>query len=129
MPMNQCVDVDPNIYQFDRNTGTCVDNTDGTFLPNCSSTAIGDPCKELVDTNFVGFIGSTTPATDFASGTNPVTECGAYYFCYEQQTYDSGTCPCNEIFDSATNPCKVEATPACFPCTGQFFEEKYRTLF
>lgn len=105
----------PGTFQFDRNTGTCVDNTDGIRLPNCTASMStgGDPCKDAV-AGFVGYVGKTSPTSDLA--VNTITECDKWYFCYEQATYDSGTCSCGEEFGTADNPCKLLTTSTVF-CT------------
>lgn len=107
--MSKCEDP-PLLFHFDRNTGTCVDNTGGVLLPNCTSGFTqGDPC-ELTTPEFIGNIGHTSTL----EATNPITDCDKWYFCYEKQTYQDGTCPCGQEFDSETNPCKI-STPGATP--------------
>lgn len=94
-------------FHFDRNTGTCVDNTGFARLPSCDPSKGGanvDPCK-VAPATFVGNIGATSPPSDVPAGT--IADCDKWYFCFESETYDSGTCPCGQIFDSASNPCKI----------------------
>lgn len=90
-------------FHFDRNTGTCVDNTGFVRLPSCKGSANVDPCKQTAAT-FVGYVGLGSAEV---VAPNPIEDCDKWYFCYESEIYDSGTCPCGQIFDSASNPCKI----------------------
>lgn len=110
MAVSKCaVTPDPAApFHFDRNTGTCVDNTGFVRLPSCDPKSGGnvDPCKVAAAT-FVGYVG--LGSADITP--NTITECDKWYFCYESATYDSGKCDCGQEFDSASNPCKMSANP------------------
>lgn len=93
-------------FQFDRNTGTCVDNSNAAkpFLPNCltgGGSGGGDLCEaQAVD--FVGYIAGA--------------ECDDWIYCYQQKTHESGVCPCGQIFDTANPPCVVSTTDPGVQC-------------
>lgn len=99
----------PSLFHFDRNTGTCVDNTDGLRLPYCSMNSAPAPPCYLTSPTFIGYIGNSSPYEDVPP--NYIYDCDKWYFCYEQTTYDEGVCPCGQEFDSKNNPCRISATP------------------
>lgn len=117
---DQSVTSSPSRFQFDRNTGTCVDNVYGLRLPNCARPYALPPCY-FTSPNFIGYIGSSSPSEDVGPG--HIHECDKWYFCFEQTTYDEGVCPCGQEFDSINNPCKISPTPLdyCpYTITGQW---------
>lgn len=93
MAVSKCL-VGPDLdvtFQFDRNTGTCVNNEEN-FLPNCTAAGQSpDPCGD--DPTFIGYLG-----TDI---------CDEWFFCYEGVAYDSGNCDCGYEFGDASIQCKI----------------------
>lgn len=91
-------------FQFDRNTGTCVDNSgDPPFLPSCKDpSGDSDPCADQA-LDFVGYIGHSSDTLN----SDITLPCQEWYYCYQQKIHEQGECPCGQEFDSETNPCKT----------------------
>lgn len=109
-PFSKCLE-DPNdSWQFDRNSGACVDNTGGNYLPDCpnvdpnapttTTTAAPTNVCESITENFI-----------YVQDGN----CSGWAFCYMQEVFDRDVCPCDQKFGSASINCVSDIT--CNPCT------------
>lgn len=94
---------------FDRNSGKCIDNTNG-FIRNCPSTP-PPPTTTTTTTQAPPNVCAGVPDFEYVK----LLDCTAWAFCYGGVNYDTGKCECGSVSGDPEFEC-VPDTTNCNPC-------------